>query len=134
LARRSSWLRSAGARGRENGSVLPEAGIGTADATVAIVDAAVVGFVMVVDDEVEQVYVAAGHRGTGVAHGLMGEAERRVLESGHRKAWLAVVAGNGRARAFYERAGWVDEGPFDYAAVAGGATIAVPCRRYTKLL
>jgi len=52
LARRSSWLRSAGARGRENGSVLPEAGIGTADATVAIVDAAVVGFVMVVDDEV----------------------------------------------------------------------------------
>jgi GNAT superfamily N-acetyltransferase len=105
-----------------------------ADATVAIVDAAVVGFVMVVDDEVEQVYVAAGHRGTGVAHGLMGEAERRVRESGHRKAWLAVVAGNGRARAFYERAGWVDEGPFDYAAVAEGGTIAVPCRRYTKLL
>jgi GNAT superfamily N-acetyltransferase len=104
------------------------------DATVAIVDAAVVGFVMVVDDEVEQVYVAAGHRGTGVARALMGEAERQVREGGHRKAWLAVVAGNGRARAFYERAGWVDEGPFDYAATGEGGTVAVPCRRYTKLL
>jgi hypothetical protein len=41
-----------------------------------------------------------------------------------------------RARAFYERAGWVDEGTFDYAAAASAAaetgTIAVPCHRYTK--
>jgi GNAT superfamily N-acetyltransferase len=82
----------------------------------------------------EQVYVAAAHRGTGVANVLMGEAERRVKANGHRKAWLAVVAGNTRARSFYERAGWVDEGPFDYAADAEGGSIAVPCRRYTKLL
>jgi ribosomal protein S18 acetylase RimI-like enzyme len=103
------------------------------DTTVATVDGAVVGFVMVVNDEVEQVYVAAAYRGTGVAKVLLGEAERQVSANGHRKAWLAVVAGNGRARAFYERAGWVDEGPFDYAAAAEGGTIAVPCRRYTKL-
>ena len=106
----------------------------TSDTTVAIVDGAVVGFVMVVDDEVEQVYVAAAHRGTGVAKALIGEAERQVEANGHGKAWLAVVAGNARARAFYERAGWVDEGPFDYAAAAEDKTIAVPCRRYTKLL
>jgi hypothetical protein len=37
------------------------------DTVVAIVDDAVAGFVMVVDDEVEQVYVSAHHRGTGVA-------------------------------------------------------------------
>jgi len=80
------------------------------------------------------VYVAADHRGTGVAHILMAEAERKVRANGHRKAWLAVVAGNTRARAFYERAGWVDEGSFDYAAAAEGRTIAVPCRRYTKHL
>ena len=104
------------------------------DTTVATVDGAVVGFVMVVDDEVEQVYVAAAYRGTRVAKVLIGEAERQVSANGHRKAWLAVVAGNGRARAFYERAGWVDEGPFDYAAAAEDGTIAVPCRRYTKLL
>ena len=104
------------------------------DTTVATVDGAVVGFVMVVDDEVEQVYVAAAHRGSGVAKALIGEAERQVEANGHGKAWLAVVAGNARARAFYERAGWVDEGAFDYAAADEDKTIAVPCRRYTKLL
>ncbi len=104
------------------------------DTTVATVDGAVVGFVMVVDDEVEQVYVAAARRGTGVAKALIGEAERQVEANGHAKAWLAVVAGNARARAFYERAGWVDEGPFDYAAAIEDGAIAVPCRRYTKLL
>jgi hypothetical protein len=41
----------------------------------------------------------------------IGETERQDRANGHRKAWLAVVAGNARARAFYERAGWVDEGP-----------------------
>ena len=100
---------------------------------MAIVDGAVVGFVMVVEDEVEQVYVSSGARGTGVAHALIREAESQVFAGGHGKAWLAVVAGNARARAFYERAGWVDEGAFDYEAGVEGGTIAVPCRRYTRL-
>jgi GNAT superfamily N-acetyltransferase len=104
------------------------------DTTAATVDGAVAGFVMVVGDEVEQVYVSSGHRGTGVAAALLAEAERQVHANGHGKAWLAVVAGNARARAFYERAGWVDEGPFDYAAATEEGPIAVPCRRYTKLL
>src|SRR5688572_23809629 len=42
--------------------------------TVAITGDAVAGFVVVIGDEVEQVYVAAGHRGTGVAAALMREA------------------------------------------------------------
>jgi GNAT superfamily N-acetyltransferase len=104
------------------------------DTTVATVDGAVVGFVMVVDDEVEQVYVSAAYRGTGIATALIGEAERLVRANGHSKAWLAVVAGNARARAFYGRAGWVDEGPFEYDAAAENGPIAVPCHRYTKLL
>lgn len=104
------------------------------DTTVAVVDGAVAGFVMVVGDEVEQVYVSRLHRGLGVADALLGEAERQVRASGHEQAWLAVVAGNARARAFYERAGWTDEGPFDYAAAAEGGAIAVPCRRYTRRL
>jgi GNAT superfamily N-acetyltransferase len=99
---------------------------------VAVVDGEIAGFVLVVDDEVEQVYVSAAHRGTGVADALLAEAERRVRASGHARAWLAVVAGNARARAFYERAGWRDEGPFDYGAAGDNGTIAVPCRRYTK--
>ena len=104
------------------------------DATVATVEGAVVGFVMVAGDEVEQVYVAAASRGTGVADLLMGEAERQVRANGYAAAWLAVIAANGRARAFYERSGWADEGPFDYAAAVEGGTIAVPCRRYAKPL
>jgi GNAT superfamily N-acetyltransferase len=104
------------------------------DTTVATVDGAVAGFVMVVDDEVEQVYVSAAYRGTGVAKVLLNEAERQVRANGHGKAWLAVVPGNARARAFYERAGWIDEGPFDYPVDAEDGPIAVPCRRYTKLL
>jgi ribosomal protein S18 acetylase RimI-like enzyme len=119
---------------RTEASFLTRAAERIADTTVATVDGAVAGFVMVVDDEVEQVYVSAARRGTGVARLLIEEAERQVGANGHRKAWLAVVAGNARARAFYERAGWVDEGPFDYAAAVGDGTIAVPCRRYTKLL
>ena len=82
--------------------------------TVAVADGELAGFVLVVDDEVEQVYVSAAHRGTGVAAALLAEAEWQVRANGHAKAWLAVVAGNARARAFYERAGWEDEGPFDY--------------------
>jgi GNAT superfamily N-acetyltransferase len=102
--------------------------------TVAVVGDEVAGFVLVVDDEVEQVYVSASHRGTGVAAALLGEAERQVAANGHTKAWLAVVSGNARARAFYERAGWRDEGLFDYAAADEHGPIAVPCQRYTKQL
>jgi GNAT superfamily N-acetyltransferase len=108
------------------------------DTTVATVDGAVAGFVMVIDDEVEQVYVSARHRGSGVADVLLSEAERQVGAAGHPSAWLAVVAGNGRARRFYERRGWVDEGPFVHAApdAEGGdaAPIAVPAHRYVKRL
>jgi GNAT superfamily N-acetyltransferase len=93
---------------------------------------AVAGFVMVVGDEVEQVYVSADHRGSGVAGLLLAEAERLVAAGGHRRAWLAVVAGNARARRFYERCGWADEGPFDYPAAGPDGPIAVPCHRYVK--
>jgi GNAT superfamily N-acetyltransferase len=102
------------------------------EATVAVVDGAIAGFIIVVGDEVEQVYVSALHRGTGVAGVLISEAERQVRANGHSKAWLAVVPGNERARAFYERSGWHDGGPFVYATAAETGLIEVPCRRYTK--
>lgn len=104
------------------------------DTTVAVIGGEVAGFVMVVGDEVEQVYVAALHRGTGVADTLMTEAERQITRAGHSTAWLAVVAGNTRARRFYERRGWFDAGPFDYAASGEDGPISVPSRRYVKYL
>jgi GNAT superfamily N-acetyltransferase len=103
-----------------------------ADTTVATVGNDVAGFVMVVGDEVEQVYVSSEHRGTGIAGLLLSEAERQVRVAGHKQAWLAVVAGNARARRFYERSGWIDEGAFDYQAGGADQPITVPCHRYVK--
>src|SRR6266542_2236581 len=48
-------------------------------------------FVLVVGDEVEQVYVAASHRGTGVADTLMTEAERQITRAGHSTASGPVI-------------------------------------------
>ena len=49
------------------------------DTTVATsADGGLLGFVMVVGDEVEQVYVSSAGRGTGVAATLLAEAERQV--------------------------------------------------------
>jgi len=103
-----------------------------ADTTVAIVGEEVAGFIMVAGDEVEQVYVAAEHRGRGVAQVLLAEAERQVANNGYGEAWLAVVASNARARAFYAKAGWCDGGLFDYRASTKSGTIAVPSHRYLK--
>jgi putative acetyltransferase len=109
------------------------------DTTVAVTDTehaegAVVGFAMVVDDEVEQLFVAPAWRGTGVAADLLVEAEGRIAAAGYDEAWLAVVDGNARARRFYEKCGWRDEGDLPYEVVADGETFVSPCRRYAKRL
>lgn len=101
--------------------------------TVATIGSEVVGFVTVHEDEVEQVYVAERARGGGVANLLLREAEREVATR-FEVGWLAVVAGNARARRFYERNGWTDRGGFDYSAEIAGGTIPVPSRRYEKLV
>ena len=105
-----------------------------ADTTVYEADSQVVGFVMVQADEVDQLYVAGTHRGSGIAARLLSEAERRVADRGHRQAWLAVVPGNARARRFYERHGWQDGGWFEHEAPGPAGSIKVPCHRYYKNL
>ena len=98
--------------------------------TVAEIDGEIAGFIMVEADEVEQVYVDSRHRGSGVAAALLTEAAQQVKAKGHQRAWLAVAAGNARARRFYERQGWSDEGLFDYPARTETGTVTVPCHRY----
>jgi ribosomal protein S18 acetylase RimI-like enzyme len=104
------------------------------DTVVAAVDDVVAGFVMVIDDEVEQVYVASEHRGSGVAGALLAEAERLVVSNGYDEAWLAVVPGNARARRFYERRGWRDDGLIDYPAATGAGPFQLTACRYAKRL
>ena len=102
-----------------------------ATTTVAEVDGEVVGFVTVQDDELEQLFVAADARASGIADALLRHGESLIAER-HSAAWLAVATGNARARRFYERNGWADAGPLDYEAQTDSGPMVVPCRRYEK--
>ena len=89
-----------------------------------------VGFVVVKADEIEQLFVESAARGSGVAAMLLRRGEAEIRGAGHRRAWLAVVAGNQRARSFYAREGWRDSGPFTYLAETAAGPFAVPSHRY----
>lgn len=97
---------------------------------VAERDGVVHGFVIVMGNELEQIYVDAPARGSGSAAALLAQAQNVIARAGHERAWLAVVAGNERARAFYERYGWTDAGPIAYEAETETGFVIVPCRRY----
>lgn len=102
--------------------------------TVATIGERLVGFVTVRADEVEQLYVDAAARGTGIAAKLLRFGESAIAAT-YQRAWLVVVAGNARARRFYERQGWQDRGAMDYAAAtADGGTVVVPSRCYEKII
>ncbi len=102
--------------------------------TVAVIEQQIAGFIMLDGDELDQFYVAAARRGTGVADALMVEAERQLRAAGHVDAWLAVVDGNARAKRFYTRRGWADAGALEYWAKTASGEVAVPTRRFTKTL
>lgn len=78
---------------------------------VAVGKALVLGFCMVREDELYQMYVSPKARGTGVAQALMSDAENRIRVNGHDMAWLACAVGNDRAARFYEKSGWINGGP-----------------------
>lgn len=77
---------------------------------IAVDGANVLGFCMVKDDELYQMYVSPVARGSGVAKALIGDAEVRIAAHGHKLAWLACAVGNLRAGRFYEKSGWVNLG------------------------
>ena len=104
------------------------------DTLVVERDGEVAGFVTVVGAELEQVYVAPAHRGSGVAPRLLVEGLAVVAARGHDRAWLAVAVGNARARRFYEREGWRDVAALDYQAQGPDGPIGSPCRRYERAL
>ena len=65
-----------------------------------------IGFHMLKDDELYQLYVAAQSRGLGVAAALIADAEAQLARAGVETAWLACAIGNDRAARFYEKSGW----------------------------
>jgi GNAT superfamily N-acetyltransferase len=64
------------------------------------------GFTIVKGDELYQLFVARGARGTGIAAALIDDAEARLFHNGVTTAWLACAIGNERAARFYEKRGW----------------------------
>lgn len=65
-----------------------------------------IGFAMIREDELYQLYVAQEARGSGVAATLVADAEARLAANGVRAAWLDCAIGNLRAARFYEKCGW----------------------------
>ncbi|HET6837146.1 MAG TPA: GNAT family N-acetyltransferase [Gemmatimonadales bacterium] len=76
------------------------------DVRVAGPAGAPVGLCIIKGDELYQLYVSAEARGSGIAAGLLGEAEARMARNGVATAWLACAIGNHRAARFYEKCGW----------------------------
>jgi ribosomal protein S18 acetylase RimI-like enzyme len=68
------------------------------------------GFCMIKDDELYQLFVAAGARGSGTAAALLTDGESRLAASGVSTAFLACAIGNDRAARFYEKHGWTRVG------------------------
>ena len=65
-----------------------------------------VGFHMLKDHELYQLYVSGQSRGSGVAAALIADAEAQLASAGVETAWLACAIGNDRAARFYEKSGW----------------------------
>lgn len=90
----------------------------TGPRVVAIVDDAVVGFVVGTVDspsvdgcgEIYSIYVDPDHWGTGVGSALFRAAVAELRADAPRPLVLWVLEGNGRAIAFYEREGWQADG------------------------
>ena len=102
------------------------------DAVVAVAaGGGVVGFCVAAPagGEIEQLFVDAGVRGAGTAAALLAAGEALLSGPMH----LVVTPGNGRAEAFYAKAGWRRAGVESYAAdLGGGETLAVPLVRFEK--
>jgi GNAT superfamily N-acetyltransferase len=65
-----------------------------------------VGFFILKNDELDQLFVSAPSRGSGLAAALIADAEARLSEHGVHVGWLACAQGNERAARFYEKHGW----------------------------
>lgn len=81
-----------------------------ADVRVIGPEGAPLGFCMLKEDELYQLFVSAQARGTGVAAALMADGEARLAAKGVDVAWLACAIGNHRAERFYEKHGWQNTG------------------------
>jgi ribosomal protein S18 acetylase RimI-like enzyme len=99
-------------------------------------DDTVLGVVLVTDEELGQLAVAAEARGRGIGQALVTAAEELIAVN-HDRAELGVAPGNTTARRLYERCGWTDLGDVTMPArpdELGGLPVPVVLRHYVKQL
>jgi GNAT superfamily N-acetyltransferase len=70
--------------------------------------------------EVYALYVSPDWWSTGTGRSLMAAALKALSQAGYQRAVLWVLAGNARARRFYERAGFTADGAENVLAGLGG--------------
>lgn len=91
-----------------------------------------VGFCIVKDDELYQLWVSPNARGTGAAAALVADAEARLAANGVQTAWLACAIGNDRAARFYEKCGWKNVGTMVYTADTPDGPISLETWRFER--
>jgi GNAT superfamily N-acetyltransferase len=92
------------------------------------------GFSIIKGDELYQLYVSAGARGSGVASALIADVERILAGRGVKTAWLACAIGNDRAAHFYEKMGWRSVGEQTYDIPTPDGLFPLEVWRYEKKL
>lgn len=89
-----------------------DAAVADAESWVAVVDASVVGFLVLVDEAdamlLENVGVLPSHHGRGIGRTLLELAEARALASGHSRIRLYTHVTMVENQALYERIGYVE--------------------------
>jgi GNAT superfamily N-acetyltransferase len=93
-----------------------------------------VGFFIWRGDELDQFYIAASARGSGIAHLLMADAEAFLAAAGVKVAWLACAVGNHRAARFYEKCGWRRAAIISHEAQTSSSPFRLEAWRYEKPL
>lgn len=79
--------------------------------------------------EVQGLYVAPAHWRTGLGTRLLRRGEEILAAAGYREALLWVLEENARARAFYEAAGWVEDGVATTITLGGRDVAEIRLRR-----
>lgn len=92
------------------------------------------GFCIIKGDELYQLFVSAGARGSGAAAALIDDGEARLAEKGVETAWLACAIGNERAARFYEKRGWRRVGTMVNEAETASGPFPLEVWRYEKPL
>jgi GNAT superfamily N-acetyltransferase len=81
--------------------------------TLAVADGEVVGTISVQPPRLESLFVVPEHWGDGVGPALHDAAVGQIRAAGCAAAELDVMAENARARRFYEKLGWKEDGRAD---------------------